>query len=101
MRVAGEDAVAISQCVFIETMWVLERSYGVTRRALCETGQALLEHPKYLIADHALLADALAILRGAPIGFGDALALAHARTSGATLLSFDRKLIRLDDVAAV
>ncbi|MFT3790566.1 MAG: PIN domain-containing protein [Rudaea sp.] len=100
-RIAAEDAVVVSQSVFLETMWVLERSYGIARRSVCEIAQALLDHPKYRIADHALLADALAILRGAPIGFGDALALAHARANGATLLSFDRKLTRLDGVATV
>jgi predicted nucleic-acid-binding protein len=101
MRVASEDAVAISQCVFLETMWVLERSHGVARRALCGIAQALLEHPKYLIADHALLAHALAILRATPIGFGDALALAHARANGAMLVSFDRKLARCESAAPV
>lgn len=100
-RVAAEETVAVSQSVFLETTWVLERSYWVARRSLREIAQALLDHPKYLIADRMLMAAAIAVLREAPIGFGDALALAHARTSGATLLGFARKLVRIEGAGPV
>lgn len=100
-RVHAETSVCISQCVFVETMWVLERSYGYSRRTVCHVAAQLLNHAKYVIADAALLAQAVDICRGAPVGFADALALAHGRNSGATLVTFDRKLARLQGAAPV
>jgi predicted nucleic-acid-binding protein len=100
-RVQAEKAVALNQCVFIETMWVLERSYGYPRRIVCDIAAQLLDHSKYVVADSALLEQAVGICRSASIGFADALALAHACNIGATLVSFDRKLSRLDGAGAV
>lgn len=100
-RVQTEDAVSISQGVFLETMWVLERSYGYPRKTIADVATQLLEHGKYHVADRGLLMKAVEIHRTSPIDFGDALALAHARSLKAVLISFDRKLLRLEGAEAV
>jgi predicted nucleic-acid-binding protein len=100
-RVQVEDTVCISQSVFLETMWVLERSYGYPRKTIADVAMRLLDHGKYRIADCALLMAAVEIHRVSSIAFGDALALAHARAMNATLITFDRNLVRLEGADAV
>lgn len=100
-RVQAEQAVGIGLSVFLETMWVLERSYRYPRAAIADVAARLLEHPKYHVADRTLLARAIEIHRDASIGFGDALALAHAQESSALLITFDRTLARMDGAESV
>lgn len=93
-RVAGEQAVAVGSSVFLETMWVLERSYRLPRKEVLRVANLLLGQPRFHFAEREWLLAAVECLREGNIGFGDALALAHARGSGNTLLTFDRKLGR-------
>ena len=100
-RVQSEQSVGIDTSVFLETMWVLERSYRYPRAAISKVASQLLAHAKYQIANRQLLSRAVEIHRESPIGFGDALALAHALDSNAVLVTFDRKLARMDGAEAV
>ncbi|HET9033607.1 MAG TPA: PIN domain-containing protein [Dokdonella sp.] len=100
-RVQSEPSVGIGASVFLETMWVLERSYKYPRSAISEVASQLLAHAKYQIAQRQLLTRALEIHRDSSIGFGDALALAQALGSDAILVTFDRKLARLEGAEAV
>lgn len=100
-RVQSEQSVGIGASVFLETMWVLERSYRYPRAAISEVASQLLAHAKYQIADRQLLTHAVEIHRGSSIGFGDALALAQSLDSNAVLVTFDRKLARMDGAEAV
>lgn len=100
-RVQSERSVCIGASVFLESMWVLERSYRYPRAAISKVASQLLEHAKYEIADRQLLSQAVDIHRDSSIGFGDALALAQAQQVNAILVTFDRKLSRMDGVEAV
>ncbi|HET6546629.1 MAG TPA: PIN domain-containing protein [Rhodanobacteraceae bacterium] len=80
---------------------VLERRYRYPRAAIADVASRLLEHGKYRVVGRELLLHAVEIHRGTRVDFEDALALAHARASDATLISFDRKLTRLEGVEAV
>lgn len=95
-RIHAEDRVLIARCVFLETLWVLERSYGYARTTVAKVALQLLEHPRYLIVDAALLTNAVDLYRDSNIGFADALALVGGRAAGTPLLTFDRKLARLE-----
>ena len=100
-RVQSEPSVGIGASVFLETMWVLERSYRYPRAAISEVASQLLAHAKYQIAERQLLTRAVEIHRDSSIGFRDALALAQALHSDAILVTFDRKLARMDGAEAV
>lgn len=100
-RVQSEPSVCIGASVFLETMWVLERSYRYPRAAISEVASQLLAHAKCQIAERQLLTRAVEIHRDSAIGFGDALALAQALDSNAILVTFDRKLVRMDGAETV
>jgi predicted nucleic-acid-binding protein len=100
-RVQSEQSVGIGASVFLETMWVLERSYRYPKAAISDVASKLLAHAKYQIAERQLLARAVEIHSGSSIGFGDALALAQALDSNAILVTFDRKLARMEGAEAV
>lgn len=99
-RVADEPAIAIAASVFPETMWVLEHRYRFPRADVAKVATALLQHARFHVAERALLVLAVEILRESNVGFGDALALAHARHARGTLLTFDRRLARLEGAEA-
>lgn len=100
-RVQSEPSVGIGSSVFLETMWVLERSYKYPRAAISEVASQLLAHAKYQISERQLLSRAVDIHRNSSIGFGDALALAQSMESNAILLTFDRRLARMEGAEEV
>ena len=99
--VARAGQVRVSGIVFIETLWVLQRSYRATRGEVARIAGDLLGHPRYEIENAHQLRNALVIYRGSNVDFADAVALADVRERGLTLHTFDRRLAKLDSAALV
>ena len=95
---AAEKFVAsgawISHIALVETVWVLELVYGLTRDAIVTVVGMLLDHTDLTIQDADVVAAALArFRRRAAPGFSDCLMLEVARKTGNLPLgTFDRAL---------
>ncbi len=90
----------ISMLVLQESLWVLERGYGLERPELAKTVELLLEHDSLVLEGPTLVGEALAEYRGASrVGFSDCLILASARANGHLPLgTFDKRFARMQDV---
>lgn len=99
--IAAADKVRVSNIVFMETLWVLNKSYRAPRKEVVRIARDLLEHPRYQIENEARLSDALVVFAASNIDFADAVALADARHVHCVLHTFDRKLAKLDGTALV
>jgi predicted nucleic-acid-binding protein len=88
-------SVRVSLIVFVETLWVLDRSYRASRAEVSRIAIEVLNHPRYNVDDSMLLQAALQIFAGANVDFADAVALADAQQAECALYTFDRKLAKL------
>jgi predicted nucleic-acid-binding protein len=82
--------VFVPTTVFLETEWVLRRSYGYDRSAILTALRAIAGLPRVKLEDPLLAVQALDWLE-AGIDFADALHLAKAADCEA-FVSFDRRL---------
>lgn len=90
----------VSLLVLQETMWVLERAYGLGRRELGLAIELLLAHESLCLESPNIIAPALAEFRASSrVGFSDCLIVAVARAHGHIPLgTFDKRLAKLADV---
>ena len=97
-RVKGEERLFVPFVALVETVWVLRESYGFTKAQIIGVFARLLENHRYQIANGKVFADALTSFLGADVDFADCAIHAEARRAEAGLLTFDRKLQRLEGV---
>jgi predicted nucleic-acid-binding protein len=86
-----DDPGYISQVVLVETVWVLTRTYRMTREAIADIIESLLRARELIVdrADAGYLA--LATYRATKADFSDALIAHGGRLAGCTeTLTFDR-----------
>ena len=90
----------VSLLVLQESLWVLERAYGLDRRALATVVELLLEHESLVLEGPSVVRDALVEFgRPGRVGFSDCLILASARAQGHLPLgTFDKRFAKLEDV---
>jgi len=88
----------VSLLVLQETMWVLERAYGLDRVDLAKVVELLLEHECLTLEASHLVRQSLEEFRKSTrIGFSDCLILASARASGHIPLgTFDKTLAKIE-----
>jgi len=81
----------VSQMTLVETVWVLSRSYKMTREAIAEVIETLLQVSELVVENTATSYQALASYRATKADFSDTL-IAHAGLSAACqkTLTFDR-----------
>jgi predicted nucleic-acid-binding protein len=81
----------ISLVVLVETIWVLQRSFGVPRDAICRTVGQLLQARELVLQAPGVVAQALAFAETRGGGFPDALIAALALDRGCDMTwTFDR-----------
>jgi predicted nucleic-acid-binding protein len=103
----AEDFIAggawVSWLVLAETVWVLESVYEITKPKLCTAISMLLEHQQLVVQDTDVVRFALDDYKASKgPGFTDCLVVAIARKNGHTPVgTFDRKMSKLSDVAAL
>jgi predicted nucleic-acid-binding protein len=96
VEAAGGRAL-LSHVVLAEVGWVLEAAYGYTRAEVIRAVGTLVTTPPFVAEDPDVVADALSIAASTTADWSDCLVLASSRAQGATLLTFDRKLLREAD----
>jgi predicted nucleic-acid-binding protein len=99
--VARAGQVRVASIVFVETLWVLHKSYRASRDEVSRVARELLDHPGYQIEARDGLNQALEIFATNSIDFADAVALADARRAGVGLHTFDRRLAKVPDATIV
>ena len=97
-RVRDEETVFVPSIALVETVWVLRDSYGFSKAQILGVFTRLLENGRYEIANGKMFADALKSFLGVNVDFADCAIHAEARRANAGLVTFDRKLGRLDGV---
>ena len=86
--------VYVSQVVQIESVWVLESVYGVTRVELAAALDTLLSNQSFVLQDPGIIRAALKEFRSGGADFADYVILMQARAEHIDLATFDRKLSR-------
>jgi len=86
----------ISQIVLCELVWVLEKSYGQSRKQVSLVLEKLLQTNSLNIEELPLVWQALQDYRAVNVDFADALiARKHTKNGCVTTLTFDKKAARL------
>jgi predicted nucleic-acid-binding protein len=86
---SSEEPAWIDRIVAVETVWVLERSYGFSSVQIADAFEKLLDTAELAFEDHDLVRTAIALYRRGA-GFGDALvAECNVRSGCTTTITFD------------
>ena len=99
--VKNHNRVYISHIVLVETVWVLKSLYGFPKKQIVETLEHLVNNQAFVLESETLCRDALILYRGTNVSFSDAMILVNSRQKGYSLLTFDKKLVKLDGTTGV
>lgn len=88
----------VSQLVLMESVWVLDAVYAVSRQKIADGIARLLDHAELVVEDADVVAAALLLFRKrARVGFSDCLILEVARRAGHLPMgTFDRDLGKIE-----
>lgn len=99
--VKAYKTVFITQVVQVETVWVLSRSYDFSRAEIMQVLETLLNNKAFRLENEGVFAKAMALYRSSNIDFSDAVILQTSVEQNLSLVSFDKKLQKLQDVVSV
>lgn len=85
----------VSSIVLIETVWVLQSRYKLTKEQLIIVIEKIIQHPRIHLDNAASVDNALTIYSACNAGFADCTILNEAKNKQLVLHTFDRKLSRL------
>lgn len=87
--------VWVSSIVLIETIWVLQSRYKLTKENIIAVLEKVIQHPRIHLENTASVDNALTLYSACNVGFSDCTILNEARQKQLILHTFDRKLARL------
>jgi len=86
----------ISIVAMVETVWVLERAYGLEHEEIVTAVERLLQANTLIVEHEQIVFSAMIALKEASGSFSDAVIAALGAQAGCTqTLTFDRKAVRL------
>jgi len=98
----GEEEVVISPLVVFETVFTLQRTYGVSRQRIGAMVGAIVTLPGIRFAEKRLCLDALALFERQDISFADAYTAVQMRSRGITeIYSWDTDFDKIEDVLRI
>lgn len=97
----AEKTVLVQEVVLAELTWVMRTSYGFTRPAIAQILATVIGHPRYSLDRPSLASAALSLYIKSNVDFADCLILAGAGERNCALLTFDKKLAKLDGAISV
>ena len=95
------EEVYVSQVVQIETVWVLKRAYKMPKPEIMQVLEHLQNNHAFVLDRREIFSSALVIYRDSNVEFSDGLALAVSRSLDVPLLTFDKRLLKLEGTAHV
>ena len=97
-RLTEERPGFVSIVAMVETVWVLERAYGLTSLEIIRAVERILQTDVLLVEDEQEVFTAMIALKDGRGSFADALIGALGAKAGCSrTLTFDRKALRLPD----
>lgn len=98
----GEEKVVTSPLVVFETVFTLQRTYGVSRERIAAMVSAIVSLPGIQFNEKRVCLDALALFVRQNISFADAYTAVHMRSRGITeIYSWDTDFDKIEDVHRV
>lgn len=98
----GEEKVAISPLIVFETVFTLQRTYGVSKERIAAMVSAIVTLPGIEFAEKRLCLDALTLFARQNISFADAYTAVLMRSRGITeIYSWDCDFDKIEDVHRV
>jgi predicted nucleic-acid-binding protein len=95
-RLTEEKPGFVSIVAMVETVWVLERAYGLTSLEIVRAVERILQTDVLLVEDEQEVFAAMIALKNGQGSFADAVIAALGAKRGCSLtLTFDRKALRL------
>jgi predicted nucleic-acid-binding protein len=95
-RLTQDDPGFVSVVAMVETVWVLDRAYGLTAQEIATAIERLLQVEVLAIENEQEVFTAMVALRQGRGSFADALIAELGARAGCTrTLTFDQKVIRL------
>lgn len=85
----------VSSIVLIETAWVLQSRYKLSKEQLIIVIEKIIQHPRIHLDNTASVDNALTLYSACNAGFADCTILNEAKKQQLVLHTFDRKLSRL------
>ena len=90
--VSEYKTVYVSQVVQVETVWVLSRAYGFSRKEIGLALESLLNNQSFRLENEIIFTAAFQLYCASNIDFSDAVILQTSTQEKLELLSFDKKL---------
>lgn len=90
---AGE--VFVPLVVLVETVWVLDSAYGLSKSNIVDTLEHLLANAAFTLDREPLCSAALQAFRESSAEYSDCLILAECQTRNLPLHTFDKRLAKL------
>lgn len=88
--------VFVPLIVQVETVWVLESGYGLSKESVVQALEHLDVNDAFVPENGPLCHDALELYRSSNADYSDCVILSICRTRDLTLHTFDKRLGRLD-----
>ena len=99
--VSEYKTVYVSQVVQVETVWVLSRAYGFSRKEVGVVLEHLLNNQSFRLENEIIFTAAVPLYSASNIDFSDAVILQTSAQEKLELLSFDKKLQKLQGVTSL
>jgi predicted nucleic-acid-binding protein len=97
-RLTDEAPGFVSIVAMVETVWVLDRAYGLSTRQIAAVVERLLQADTLIIENEQEIFSAMITLKEGQASFSDAvIAALGTKAACADTLTFDRKAARLPD----
>ena len=90
----AQEPILLPNIVLCETVWVLSRSYGATRKDILEALKGLAEESSFVFEDPTHVQRAINAFKNGIADFADYLLMEVCRVAGAELRTFDKKLAK-------
>lgn len=98
----GEEKIVVTPLIVFETVFTLQRTYGVPRKRIAAMVSAIVSLPGIRFTEKRVCLDALALFVRQNISFADAYTAVHMRSHGITeIYSWDSDCDKIEDVHRV
>jgi predicted nucleic-acid-binding protein len=95
-QLTEENPGFVSVVAMVETVWVLDRAYGLSTQEIATAVERMLQTAVLVVEDEQEIFTAVIALKGGKGSFADAVIAALGSRAGCSCtLTFDRKALRL------
>jgi predicted nucleic-acid-binding protein len=100
-RLTAAEPGFVSVVAMVETVWVLERSYGLTQKQVAAAVERILQIEALVVENEQEVFAAMAVIKESLGSFADAVIAAMGANAGCShTLTFDRSALRIPGFAA-